>query len=82
MTPTLRPTFDLAAAVSADGIAAHSGRVDHFVVTARAARVRPALVSILADPSQPEVARMRALGRILAELDRATPAPTRHLAAA
>ena len=82
MTSTFRPTFDLAAAVSTDGIAAHSARVDHFVAGARAAGVRPALVSILADPSQPEVARMRALGRVLAELDRATPAPTHHLAAA
>lgn len=80
---TPRPAFDLATAVSADGLAAHRAAVDHLVATARTAGVCRALVAIVADPSHPEIARMRALGRVLAELDHlaATPAPRRLVAA-
>jgi hypothetical protein len=38
--------------------------------SSRCRGVTPLLVTILADPSQPDVARQRAFGRFLAELER------------
>jgi len=80
MTSPLHPTFDLATAVATRGVAANAAAVDQLVAAARRAGVRHALVTTLADPSQPDIVRMRALGRVLAELDHV--APARHLAAA
>jgi hypothetical protein len=42
-----------------------------FVEHARRRGVPPVLLSILDDPTQPDVARQRAFGRIMAELDNA-----------
>ena len=71
-------TFDLtqlALDLATDGIARHELAVLDVVRAARAAGVSPTLVDILADPAQPEVARLRAFGRIAAA-DVARPAPT------
>jgi hypothetical protein len=81
MTTTSRPTFDLATAVVTDGLAPHAAAIADLVAAAYLAGVRPGLVSLLSDRSQPDVARMRALGRVLAELDRVSSTPA-HLAAA
>jgi hypothetical protein len=43
---------------------------------ARAAGVSPLLVDVLADPAEPEVARLRAFGRVATELAAATPPDT------
>jgi hypothetical protein len=44
--------------------------------------VTPLLVDILADPSEPEVARLRAFGRVATELATLTSVHTGHDAAA
>jgi hypothetical protein len=59
---------DLAWALSCDGLGAHEVSIRQVVSWARAADVSPVLVGILADPSEPEVARLRAFGRIATAL--------------
>ncbi len=63
-TPQLESlAFDLAS----DGFAGHELAIRQVVRAARAAgpsRVPPTLVDILADPGEPEVARLRAFGTI------------------
>ena len=66
-----------------DGIGGHEPAVRDVVRAARRAAVSPVLTDILADPRQPEVARLRAYGRIavrLAALDARQPAATPHAA--
>jgi hypothetical protein len=73
------PAFDeLAHAVVADGVAAHAAALNQLVAAAYAAGVSSTLIGIVSDRAQPEVARLRALGRILAALD----APSEPQAAA
>ena len=50
--------------------------LDAVVRRARAAPCRRVIVDVLADPSQPEVARLRAFGRISALLDVPSLSPT------
>lgn len=76
MTPTQAEA--LAEAVAVDGIAAHHPSVAALAAAARAAGVAPTLAAIVADPDQPEVARLRALGRLVAawcSTPTAAPAP-------
>jgi hypothetical protein len=69
-TPTARPIpfDDLAAKLASNGPAAIHDDLTRFVRFAAARGATPSLLSILADESQPDVARQRALGRIAAEL--------------
>jgi hypothetical protein len=70
MSSRTLPAFDeLAAAVVADGVAAHADTLRQLAAVAYAAGVSNTLIAIVADRTQPEVARLRALGRILAALD-------------
>jgi hypothetical protein len=47
--------------------------VRDVVRSARSAGLSDVLIGVLADPSQPEVARLRAYGRLTAALDRPIP---------
>ena len=58
----------LGADLASDGIAGHEPAVRDVVRAARRAAVSTVLTDILADPRQPEVARLRAYGRIAARL--------------
>jgi hypothetical protein len=70
MSTTTIPSFDeLADAVVADGVAAHADTLTTLAAAAYSAGVSRQLITLLTDRSQPEVARMRALGRVLAQLD-------------
>jgi hypothetical protein len=60
---------DLAVHLASDGFGGHERAVRAVVREARAQGVSPALVSILADPREPEVARLRAFGRVAVALD-------------
>ena len=48
--------------------------VRDVVRSARAAGLSDVLINVLADPNEPEVARLRAYGRLTAALDRPAPA--------
>jgi hypothetical protein len=61
---------DLADRLAAHGPGAVERELERFVGHARRQRVTPVLLSILADPDQPDVARERAFGRIAVELER------------
>jgi hypothetical protein len=50
------------------GIAGQELAVRRVVWAAQAARVSPTLVGVLADPAEPEIARLRAFGRIATAL--------------
>ena len=64
------PAFDeLAHAVVADGVAAHAATLNQLAAVAYAAGVSTTLISIVTDRNQPDVARLRALGRVLAALE-------------
>jgi hypothetical protein len=69
-TPQLEAlAFDLAS----DGIAGHELAIRQVVRAARTAgpsRVPRALVDVLADPAEPEVARLRAFGTIAVAISR------------
>ena len=70
MSTRNHPAFDeLATAVIADGVAAHAAALNQLAAAAYAAGVSTTLIGIISDRTQPEVARLRALGRILAALD-------------
>ena len=79
-------TFELAELgwdLASDGVTGHEAAVREVARTARRAGVSPVLVGLLADPRQPEVARLRAYGRIAARLvaaDGRQSAPARHAA--
>jgi hypothetical protein len=62
---------DLADRLAAHGTRAVERDLAHLVEHARRHRVTPVLLSILADTDQPDVARARAFGRIVAELEKA-----------
>jgi uncharacterized protein (DUF1330 family) len=66
---THRGYADLAERVATVGPAAVESELRRFLREARRQNVTHLLVAILADPSQPEVARQRAFGRIHAELE-------------
>jgi hypothetical protein len=59
---------DLAERLVALGVRAAEYELVRFAAHARRQGVDPLLVSILADPTQPDVARERAFGRIAVEL--------------
>jgi hypothetical protein len=59
---------ELGADLASDGITGHESAVRDVVRAARRAAVSPILTDVLADPRQPEVARLRAYGRIAAHL--------------
>ena len=77
-TPTARPIpfDDLAAKLASNGPAAIHDELTRFVKIAAARGATPSLLWILADESQPDVARQRAFGRIAA--DSPTRASTPH----
>jgi hypothetical protein len=62
------PFDDLAAKLASNGPAALHDELTRFVTSAAARGATPSLLSILADESQPDVARQRAFGRIAVEL--------------
>jgi hypothetical protein len=81
-TPQLQ---ELAAGLASDGFAGHELAVRQVVRAARAvgpARVSTTLVDVLADPSGPEVARLRAFGQIAVTLSTVTDHVTGHDAVA
>jgi hypothetical protein len=59
---------DLAWALESDGIGRHEVSVRQVVRWARAAGVSSVAVDILADPREPEVARLRAFGQVAGAL--------------
>ena len=63
---------DLAWDLASDGFVGHEAAVRQVVRTAYAQGVSAGLTGVLADARQPEVARLRAFGRVAAAL--ATPA--------
>jgi hypothetical protein len=67
----MRFNRQLAHAVAEDGIDQHAAAVARITADLRRREgVNPVLLEILADPRAPGVARERALGRLLGELDR------------
>jgi hypothetical protein len=70
LTPVARPVpFDgLAARFAAEGPAAVRDELSGFVALATARGATPTLLSVLVDDDQPDVARQRALQRVVAEL--------------
>ena len=64
------PYAELADRLATHGPAALQGELRRLIRDARRHGVTPLLVTILADPAQPDVARQRAFGRIVAELER------------
>lgn len=65
MTPTA--SQQLAESVVADGVGAHRAAIVALVADARRLGVNPVLADIVTDPSGPDVARERALGRLVVE---------------
>jgi len=59
---------DLAAAVERDGVAAHHRELRDVALDARLAGLSPVLAGIVGDADAPEVARLRAFGRLAAQL--------------
>ena len=75
----------LAADLASGGLGGHDADLHAVVRAARARGVSPVLVDILADPDQPDVARLPAFGRIASSLSFRPPAltiapPTRRAA--
>ena len=66
---------ELALDLASDGFGGHEHAVHSIVRSARERGVSPTLVAILADARQPEVARLRAFGRIAAALAETPAAP-------
>lgn len=74
---------DLAWDLASDGFVGREADVRQVVRTARANGVSPVLIAVLGDPREPEIARLRAFGRITATLaarDAARPVVARHAA--
>jgi hypothetical protein len=68
-SPTVhRDDAELAEGVASVGPAAGEGELLRLIGEARRRNATPLLVAILADPTEPEVARQRAFGRIHTEL--------------
>ena len=57
----------LAESVVADGFAAHSTAVAAFLAASERRGADPVLLSIAGDAAEPEVARLRALGRLVVD---------------
>jgi hypothetical protein len=74
--------LDLARDLEQDGFQGHELSIRQVAHSACAAGVSPVIVAILADPSEPEVARLRAFGRVATELATLTSVRTGHDAAA
>ena len=55
---------ELAWELASAGFAGREHTVRHVVRTARAHGLPPVVVEVLADPQQPEIARLRAFGRV------------------
>lgn len=70
----------LAYGIAAHGIGPYNDAVVAMVLRARSMGVCSASVEVLADPTQPEVARQRAFGRVAAALARGVRRPRRHAA--
>jgi hypothetical protein len=70
VTPAARsvPFDGLAARFAAEGSAAVRDELSGFVALAAARGATPTLLSVLVDDDQPDVARQRALQRVVAEL--------------
>jgi hypothetical protein len=66
---------ELAWDLASDGFVGHEVVVRQLVRSARAAGLSATLVEVLADPAEPEVARLRAFGHVAAALA-ARPAAT------
>jgi hypothetical protein len=66
---------DLAEDLAVDGFGGHEHAVRDVVRAARQRGVAPLLVAVLADPREPEVARLRAFGRIAVALSAVETAP-------
>jgi hypothetical protein len=66
------PWSDLAARLAEYGPAAVHDELARFAAHARRHGVTPLLVAVVADPTQPDVARQRAFGRIAVELAAST----------
>lgn len=71
----------LAHAVADDGIAAHEPAVAELVAAARSRGLCCTLVTVLAEPRAPSVARERALGRVIEALATGRSSPAHHLLA-
>ena len=69
------PYAELAERLATHGPAALDSELGRLIRDARRHGVTPLLVTILVDPTQPDVARQRAFGRILAELERPRETP-------
>jgi hypothetical protein len=78
-TPQL---LHLASDLESFGFTGQEMALRSVVRAARAAGVTPLLVDVLADPSEPEVARLRAFGRVATELATLPSVPAGHDAAA
>ncbi len=67
----------LAQEIESHGLVGHESAIDAVCRAARTAGLSPVLVDVLADPHQPEVARVRAFGMLTARLaGRRAPVPT------
>jgi hypothetical protein len=64
---------DLAWDLASDGFVGRENAVRQVVRTARSRGVPSVLIDVLADPSEPAVARLRAFGRVAAMLTSARP---------
>ena len=67
----------LAQEIESHGLVGHESAIDAVCRAARSAGLSPVLVDVLADPHQPEVARVRAFGMLTARLAGAS-APSRR----
>lgn len=68
---TPRPTQPtIAELVAADGFDAHEAALREWLSQVDARGRSPVLLAIVADPEAPEVARLRALGRLMVEAAR------------
>jgi hypothetical protein len=65
---------DLAWDLESSGFEGHEVAVRQVVRSARAAGVSRTMVDVLADPTEPEVARLRAFGQVAAALATRPPA--------
>ncbi len=73
----------IAADIDQHGMAAVESDVSMIVDSARRAHIRPIAVSVLADRTEPEIARARAFGLVVSQLRRSVDhAPARIPAAA
>jgi hypothetical protein len=68
----------LAQEIESHGLVGHESAIDAVCRAARTAGLSPVLIDVLADPHQPEVARVRAFGMLTARLAGArAPIPAR-----